>query len=166
MVLAIDVHYKPHHAKAVGLLFNWEDKTHEKVITATIDEVTNYISGAFYKRELPCILKLLEQTNSRDITAIIIDGHVYIDNNKTYGLGAHLWNTLKSKVPVIGVAKNKFFKNEQTVMEVYRGKSEKPLYVSAIGIDKETVAIKVKNMHGIYRFPTILKTLDGMTKRK
>lgn len=59
MILAIDVHYKETYAKAVGILFHWNDETPIDIITTTINEVAEYETGQFYKRELPCILQLL-----------------------------------------------------------------------------------------------------------
>ena len=63
MILAIDVDYhKDNTAKVAGVLFeNWEDKEPKEVYISHIAEVNEYISGEFYKRELPCILDILEK---------------------------------------------------------------------------------------------------------
>jgi deoxyribonuclease V len=59
MILAIDVHYKDKTAKAVGALIqHWNDATAQRHVIKYIDAVEEYVPGAFYKRELPCILKL------------------------------------------------------------------------------------------------------------
>src|SRR5207253_1498745 len=111
-----------------------------------------------------CILKLLEKTDLTLIDVIVVDGHVYTDNNGQFGLGGKLWEALQGRLPVIGVAKTSFLKNKETVMELRRGKSGKPLYISAIGIELDRAVIFVKQMHGNYRMPDILKKLDGLTK--
>jgi len=166
MVLAIDVHYKDTYAKVVGVLFQWEDSVPVEVITTTINTVDDYIPGEFYKRELPCILKLLEQVTLKELEAIIVDGHVYVDNENSYGLGGYLYEALDEKVPVIGVAKNRFAKANKTYAEVYRGTSRKPLCVSTINYKQEKAIKLIENMNGVYRMPTLLQLMDSITKEK
>lgn len=164
MILAIDVHYRENESKAVGVIFDWESEQPQEIITSYIDSVEEYTPGEFYKRELPCLLKIIDKIDLNQLEAIIIDGYVYIDNEKNYGLGGILWETLNKQVPIIGVAKTSFFKNKETVIEVTRGESIKPLFVSAIGFDLELAALKIKQMHGSFRIPDILKQLDTETK--
>ena len=76
----------------------------------------------------------------------------------------HTQKSLNKKIPVIGVAKNSFFRNKNTVKEVFRGESKKPLYVSSIGIDLDIATSLIKDMKGNYRILTILKELDRITK--
>jgi deoxyribonuclease V len=165
-ILAVDVHYTEVKAKVVGVLFDWADHAPKKVIQKLIDYVVEYIPGEFYKRELPCILELLKEVELSEVSIIIVDGHVYVDNNGKYGLGAHLYETLDGKFPVIGVAKSSFFNNENTVLPICRGVSTKPLLVSAIGINLNAAAQNVKAMCGNNRMPDILKQLDQITKAK
>lgn len=166
MIIAIDVKYyeKEKSAKAVGLLFNWEDEKQTKVIIKSINEINQYKSGEFYKRELPCIKAIMEDLAHNEIAAIIVDGYVFIDNNNGYGLGGHVYEVYNKKIPVIGVAKTPFFKNKETVKEIYRGKSKNPLYVSSIGINLEYASKKIQEMAGDYRIPTILRKVDGLTR--
>jgi deoxyribonuclease V len=164
MLLALDVHYQVDRTKVVGVLFKWDDKEPKKIVIAFMDNVAEYVPGEFYKRELPCLLKIIDKIDLNQLEAIIIDGYVYIDNNKNYGLGGILWETLNKQIPIIGVAKTSFFKNKETVIEVTRGESIKPLFVSAIGYDLELAALKIKQMYGSYRIPSILKQLDTETK--
>lgn len=167
MKLAIDVYYYDNKAKAVGILFkNWEQEVPDQIITSFITDVAEYQPGSFYKRELPCILDLLKQVDLSEIEAIIIDGFVYLDNQEKPGLGKYLYDSLNGKLPVIGVAKTPFFQNEKLVKEVLRGESIKPLYITSVGISLDESAENVKNMHGKYRFPTLLKLLDQETKNK
>lgn len=164
MILAVDVYYEGEAAKAVGVLFNWKDAQPSQVVTAHIHKVAPYEPGHFYKRELPCIEAILEQINMDEVQAIIIDGYVYASNTKAYGLGGHLWESIARSKPVIGVAKTPFKNNEETCMEVQRGDSKKPLYVSAIGINLAEAAVEIAGMHGEFRLPTILKELDRLTR--
>ncbi|WP_299223499.1 endonuclease V [uncultured Psychroserpens sp.] len=165
MFLALDVHYKTNYAKSVGLNFlNKGDEVAQETFIDIINEVAAYEPGQFYKRELPCLLKTISKVDLSIINAIIVDGHVYIDNDQNYGLGGHLYETLDKKVPIIGVAKRAFHANKATVKEVYRGTSQNPLHISAIGIDLDTAAYFIKSMHGKHRHPTLFKTLDKLTK--
>ncbi len=164
MLLAIDVHYKPTYAKNVGVLFNWEESEPQKVIITKLDEVAEYVPGEFYKRELPCLMDVIAQVDLEKLDAIIVDSHVYIDNDRAYGLGGHLWEALDKTIPIIGVAKRAFHKNEETNVPVLRGDSKNPLYVSAVGVDLSIAVDRMKNMHGEYRMPTILQILDTETK--
>lgn len=164
MILAIDVHYKESYAKAVGVLFDWEDESPREIITTIVKEVAEYEPGQFYKRELPCILELMKQIDLEKVDCIIVDGHVYVDNDKKLGLGGHLYQSLHEKIPIIGVAKKSFINTEKVSFPIFRGESKVPLYVSSIGIGTDTVVEKVQNMYGNFRIPNILKFLDSLTK--
>ncbi len=163
-VLAMDVGYYDRSAKAVGVLFNWDDSEPSDVITAITDSVEEYSPGEFYKRELPCLMKVIEQLNMTSIDTIIIDGYVTLDDNGKAGLGLHLWHALDKKFKVIGVAKTSYHNNRLETHEVIRGQSKKPLFVTAVGLNKEAAAILIKEMKGTNRIPDILKTLDTLTK--
>ncbi|MFS2188206.1 endonuclease V [Mucilaginibacter sp. Mucisp84] len=164
MILAIDVHYKGALAKVVGAFFEPKAAKAVQYITTYINGVDEYVPGEFYKRELPCILKLLEKVELGKLNAIIIDGNVFINNNGDFGLGGRLWESIDHKVAVIGVAKSLFKNTEDKVIEIQRGKSEKHLFVSSIGIDLAAAASLIHNMHGEYRLPSILKEVDRLTK--
>ena len=164
MILALDVHYREKEAKAVGVLFHWEDAESIEVLVEYIKEVADYIPGEFYKRELPCLMQVIKKIDINLIEAIIVDGYIYVDNEKTYGLGGKLYEKLGSKIPVIGVAKTPFFTNKETVKEINRGKSKNPLYISSIGIDLDRAAKQIEDMYGNFRIPEILKKLDTITK--
>jgi deoxyribonuclease V len=163
-ILAIDVYYLEDTAKAVGALFKWADTVTAQTISLSVDNIEPYVPGEFYKRELPCILKVIEQASLEQIDLIIIDGNVYIDNEGTFGLGGKLWEALGGKIPVIGVAKTSFKNTEEKVIPVERGQSKNPLFVSAIGIDTEEAAALIKGMKGEHRMPDILKYVDTLTK--
>lgn len=167
MIFAVDVYYKENIAKSVGLLFKkWSDSEPFEIVSSYTQDPQEYEPGHFYKRELPCIMELLKHTNIKAIDIIIIDGYVYLSNDKKAGLGYHLYTCLNKKIPVIGVAKTAFYSNSgnEIVMETYRGKSSKPLFITAEGIELDFAAGCIKEMHGEYRIPTLLKLLDTHTK--
>ena len=165
MILAIDVHYKETTAKAVGaLLQNWDDAVAQQYIIKYINEVEKYVPGSFYKRELPCILEIFKDIDLHSLRCIIIDGFVVLDDSRKPGLGAYVYESIQSQVPVIGVAKTNFHQNEQHEIPVLRGESTRPLYVTAIGTDLQQAAEHIKNMHGEFRLPTVLKEMDRITK--
>ena len=164
MILAVDVHYKDEYAKAVGVLFSIDDNKPSRIIIKNIKDFEAYTPGQFYKRELPCIMKVIKEININTLDSIIIDGYVYVDNDCNNGLGGCLYEAIEGKVPVMGVAKNSFKNNQETVIEVFRGESKNPLYISSIGIEIAKAAQLIKNMQGKYRIPDILKHLDILTK--
>jgi len=165
MILAIDVHYKENTAKAVGALIqHWGDAAAQRHVIKYIDKVSAYVPGAFYKRELPCILDIIKEIDLQSIGYIIVDGFVVLDDAGKPGLGAYVYENIQSQVPVIGVAKSNFHQNLVNVIPVFRGESTKPLYVTAIGTDLQQAADHIKSMHGDYRLPVVLKELDHITK--
>lgn len=166
MILAFDTYYdNAGKAKTVCLAFErWEDEQPLAIHTAYMENVADYTPGEFYKRELPCILDLFRKLAYEDIEAIIVDGFVFLDDEAKPGLGLHLYKALEEKIPVIGVAKTNFASIDQLKKPVLRGESQKPLYVTAIGIDLESAAQRVQSMAGEYRFPALLKQLDQLTK--
>ncbi|WP_276382131.1 endonuclease V [Flavobacterium sp. H4147] len=165
MILAFDTHYFDNKAKTVCLEFSeYNQKENFKVHTEIIENVEEYIPGEFYKRELPCIMSVLNQINLENIEVIIVDGFVYLDDDKKYGLGGHLYEKLNRQIPIIGVAKTNFASIEKDKKALYRGDSIKPLYITSIGIDLEEAFKNIESMHGEFRMPTLLKELDRLTK--
>lgn len=165
MILAVDVHYEENHPITAGVLFeNWQASTPVKEVVSYVEEIAPYEPGGFYKRELPCILKLIDE-NDLDIDSIIIDGFVFLDGHGKPGLGKHLYDALNGRVPVVGVAK-KPFKDTAAECEVIRGTSHKPLYVTSVGIETNVARENIRNMHGKYRIPTLLKRVDQVCRLK
>ena len=165
MILAFDTYYFDGKAKTVCLEFTeWNQSENIKVHTEIIDNVEEYIPGEFYKRELPCILSLLNKIDLTNLEVIIVDGFVYLDDEKKYGLGGHLYEKLNKKTPIIGVAKTNFASIEKDKKSLIRGESAKPLYVTAIGIELEEAFKKVESMAGEFRMPTLLREMDRLTK--
>lgn len=165
MILAFDTYYCDKKAKTVAIGFSaWTDAQPHEVFTETLDDVAGYQPGEFYKRELPCILSLLSKIDLTKIAIIVIDGFVILDDNGKPGLGAHLYARLDQMIPVIGVAKTNFALINEGKREVFRGESERPLFITALGIDLDVASNNVRQMHGEYRIPTLLKYLDGLTR--
>ena len=93
MIIAFDVHYVNDEATTAGVCFNnWTDSVSTFDLVEKTHNAAPYESGKFYKRELPCILSLLEKHQLKPGT-IVIDGHVWLDENKI-GLGGHLFNEM------------------------------------------------------------------------
>lgn len=167
MILAIDVHYRNNTAKVVcAVLQHWKDDAAIDYRVKYVDAVAEYIPGEFYKRELPCILEILQDIDLATISCIVIDGFVVLDDAGKHGLGGYLYEHLDRKVPVIGVAKSNFHQNTRHVIPVCRGESANPLYITAIGTNLQQAADNIQGMHGEYRIPTVLKELDRKTKEE
>ena len=165
MIIAIDVFYKSDcQAKAVAILFDdWYSQNIKRVYSLDLEHISEYKSGEFYKRELPCIVQLLELIEE-EYDYIIIDGYVYLGEEKKAGLGRHLWNALSIKRPIIGVAKN-YFKGTSEDCFVLRGSSEKPLYITAIGIPHHDAVRYISEMYGEHRMPYMLKAVDLLSRK-
>ncbi len=164
MILAVDVDYRESKAVAAGVLFqNWKDPEPCAELVAPIVAVAEYEPGQFYKRELPCVLELLQQLEQLP-EFIVIDGYVYLDGNKKPGFGKHLYEALDKKPVIIGVAKSRF-KGTPAEAEIFRGGSKRALYVTAVGISETEAKGFIMRMHGEHRIPTILKRVDQLSKR-
>lgn len=163
MKIAIDVQYEKNSALAAGIIFeHWESDIVFKKVVKEIKHVEPYEPGSFYKRELPCILALLEII-PETLDTIIIDGFVTLGANHADGLGMHLYRALDEAIPIIGVAK-KSFKDTPKDCEIFRGHSSKALYVTSVGIDNESAKNFISKMHGRFRLPTLLKMVDQLCR--
>lgn len=164
MVLAFDTYYFDNKAKTVCLVFsNWADKEPAQIYSEILENISEYVPGEFYKRELPCIMSLYAQI-TEPVDCIVVDGFVYLDDEQKPGLGARLYEALEEKIPVIGVAKTNFATIEKNKSLLLRGQSEKPLYITAIGMELQDAVECIREMEGAYRMPTLLKQLDTLTK--
>jgi len=165
MIIVVDVYYTDNRAKTVGILFrNWDDAEPLDIIAAYTDNSLEYEPGSFYKRELPCIQSLLANGELDQLNAIIVDGYVYLSDDKKPGLGYYIYQCYDEKIPVFGVAKSAFHDNDAFVAKVYRSDSVKPLFVTSAGMELAVAAAHIQSIHGPYRFPYLLKLLDTHTK--
>lgn len=160
-ILATDVKYHDDgSATAAGVLFSaWSDRAPLKTYTVTIDQVEDYESGLFYKRELPCLLALWEVVEEA-VQVIVVDGHV--DLGKKPGMGRYLYNALHGSAAVVGVAKRSF--RDAGGQAVCRSGSTRPLHVTAAGMPLDEAVRCVVSMHGPYRMPTLLKLVDSLSR--
>jgi exodeoxyribonuclease-5/deoxyribonuclease V len=165
MILAFDTYYFENKAKTVCIGFDhWQASATTVVHVDIMEDVEEYTPGEFYRRELPCILKVLDKIDRQDLEVIVVDGFVYLDDQQKLGLGGHLYYALGAQIPIIGVAKSNFATIVEGKRAVYRGDSKKPLYVTTIGVDLDVAAAYIESMAGSFRMPTLLKHLDGLTK--
>jgi deoxyribonuclease V len=160
MKAAMDVSYQGEAtAHAACVVFeDWADSVPATFFRAPLTLPKPYRPGRFFERELPCLLALLQRIDRR-FEAIVIDGYVHLRQDVGKGLGVHLYESLNCSTLIVGVAKNPLAMADQFI-PVYRGRSGKPLFVSAIGCSAEQAALYIASMHGPYRIPTLLKLAD------
>ncbi|REC63809.1 endonuclease V [Chryseobacterium pennae] len=165
MIYAFDTYYYEDYANTVCIAFEgWKSSREVEIFTEQTPITSEYESGAFYKRELPCILSLLSKIVLKEEDIIIVDGYVTLDDEGKIGLGGHLYEVLQGKVPIVGVAKNEFTTPDSQRRSVFRGDSKVPLFVTAKGIDVDQITLDVEQMHGPFRIPTLLKKLDQLSR--
>ncbi|RBP42524.1 endonuclease V [Roseimicrobium gellanilyticum] len=162
MIAFLDVHYQGDIAYAAAVVcddLTASSPTLEKVVR--VYHIAAYEPGNFFKRELPCLLAVLQACPPVD--HLVIDGNVWLDQGNM-GLGAHLYETLLRKVPVIGIAKTAY-RGSTDAHAVLRGTSQRPLYVTAAGMDPVVVAELVRHLHGPHRTPTLVTRADQLCRR-
>ncbi|MFC3157517.1 Endonuclease V [Chryseobacterium arachidis] len=165
MIYAFDTFYFDDYANTVCIAFeDWASENETEIFTEKTEVTSDYESGAFYKRELPCIISLLNKITLQSEDIIIVDGYVTLDDTGKIGLGGYLYEKLGQKFPVIGIAKNGFSSPDSQRRTVYRGESKTPLFLTAKGADVDKIKPKVEQMHGNFRIPTLLKKLDQLTR--
>jgi deoxyribonuclease V len=163
MRACVDVDYRDPSAVAACVLFRtWTDAEPAAELIERIDSVAPYESGHFYKRELPCLLAVLEKV-TEPLEAVIVDGYVWLRDESQPGLGAHLHAALGGTVAVIGVAKTRFA-SARLAVEVRRGPGNSPLHVTAIGLNVAEAAEQVRKMSGEYRLPRLIKRVDQLCR--
>lgn len=163
MILVMDVDYRKDKAVVAGVVLrDWQDEAPVKEIITDCDLVHGYVPGEFYRRELPCLLKLLEQLELK-LNTIVIDGYVYLGKDHAPGLGRYLFDALDKQIAVVGVAKTAF-KETPVSTEIRRGTSQRPLYVTAAGMDEASAKQSIQAMHGHDRIPALLKRVDHLCR--
>jgi deoxyribonuclease V len=188
--LAVDVHYddRSNRASAAGVVFvEWTSSEPEEELTRIHDSPAPYEPGLFYRRELPCLMPLIATARAaHPIRTIVIDGYVDLgpdpsgpvparpDDRTSLvfgslraplakpGLGRHLHDALGPEVSIVGVAKTRFA--GAPAVEVLRGRSERPLFITAAGIDPSAAAAGVSSMHGDHRLPALLARVDRLAR--
>lgn len=167
MTIAIlDVHYMPVGARAACVVAeSMSSCAPLATYVSVIEAVEDYEPGSFYRRELPCLLRVLDLLpTAADL--LIIDGYVWLSDAGRPGLGSYLYRSIRERAPVIGVAKTAFRGAESgpKVVQVYRGNSKRPLFVTAAGIATAVAGTWVREMDGAYRVPTLLAAADRLAR--
>src|SRR5690349_3203919 len=122
MMACLDVAYQGPEANAAAVLFDsWGDSSGRREIVTRVPTGAEYSPGEFYRREMPCLLALLELVGE-PLEVLIVDGYVWLGEENRPGLGAYLYEALGRTVAVIGVAKSGFAGGAGAV-PVLRGRS-------------------------------------------
>lgn len=164
MIAALDVHYDEasQTATAAAVVFEqWNDAVPTAEYKALCSVIQPYEPGNFFKRELPCLLAVLNIVKE-PMSLIVIDGYVSLGEKP--GLGMRLWETIDKRTPIIGVAKTRF--HSADAVEVTRGNSKTPLFVTSVGIEPEVAGEHLRQMHGLFRIPTLLKRADQLARQQ
>jgi len=159
----LDVDYGDGVARAAALVVSdlgRAESERERVVE--LAHLAPYEPGSFYRRELPCLLAVLERLPLPRPELLVIDGYVWLDAAGGKGLGAHL-SEARGGARVIGVAKTAY-RGAAFAEVVLRGASKSPLFVTAVGIDAREAAALVQSMHGPHRIPTLLRRVDQLAR--
>jgi deoxyribonuclease V len=163
MIAFLDAHYTVTRAVAACVIAEaWDSQTPVDSVTDEHPLTSAYVPGAFYLRELPVLLAVLRRV-SQPLAIVVVDGYVELDANRP-GLGRHLAAELGQAVTVVGVAKTEY--RGAPAISVLRGKSLRPLYVSAVGMPAEVAAESVRSMAGRHRIPDLLRYVDRLTRQR
>jgi len=160
----VDLGYRPDGgALAACVLFvEWADARAAGEHVARVERVADYRPGRLFERELPGVLAVLGQL-AHEPRCVVVDGYVWLAGEGRPGLGGHLFEALGRRVPVIGVAK-RALPGASLAVPVLRGRSSRPLYVTAAGLDVGVAAERVRSMHGPHRIPTLLGRVDRLSR--
>jgi deoxyribonuclease V len=162
----VDVDYRDTGVVAACAGFEaWSDELARiEVVVRSPGRPAAYQPGAFYERELPYLLEVLARMPPLEL--VIVDAYVWLGPDQP-GLGKRLHDAYGGIV--VGVAKTRFAGADagaggSGVIEIRRGDSDRPLYVTAIGIDPAVAARHVEAMHGEFRIPTLLRRVDALAR--
>jgi deoxyribonuclease V len=160
VIACVDVDYQPAGVTAACVGFDaWSDAVARiEVVVRTPGPPAPYQPGAFYERELPYLLAILERMPPVEL--VIVDAYVWLEPDQP-GLGARLHDA-RAGGAVIGVAKTRYA--GATSIEVRRGDSDRPLYITAAGLAAERAADHIRDMHGAHRVPTLIRRADALAR--
>lgn len=163
-IVAVDAAYAEDRSSAAAVYFADWSGLHAQAKQGIAKEGAPppYEPGAFYKRELPLLMELLDQALI-PVSTIVVDGYVWLSADGKPGLGARLYEALGRCVPVIGVAKTKF-RDDTWSQPVRRGASDAPLYITSVGIDRADAARRMVNMSGEGRTPKLISQADRLAR--
>ncbi len=168
LYVAVDVHYLSGDASrgdpplARAALVAASDMRFSDVAgtrTVAVPQPVAYRPGEFYLRELPPLRAVCE--GLMGIGLIVVDGYVDLAPAGRPGLGARVHAELGA--PVVGVAKT-CFRGATHAAVVRRGRSARPLYVTAAGMSVTDAATMVSQMSGSFRIPDALRLADRLAR--
>jgi deoxyribonuclease V len=161
MIAALDVAYRATGVVTACVAFDGWTATAavREVVVRSVGAPASYEPGQFYRREL-CYLEAVLAQLAVPVDVVIVDGYVWLGEGRM-GLGAHLHAALAGPA-VVGIAKTRF--EGARAVEVRRGASARPLYITAEGIDPAVVAAHVAAMAGPHRVPQLVKRADMLSR--
>ena len=163
MIACFDVHYDDQGANAAAILFEqWTDDWPAEQLVVRCENVGDYQAGSFYQRELAPLRAVIDQI-AVPVHTFVIDAYCHLSEDRAPGLGDYLYQSLAEDAVVIGVAKNRFRGTDHAV-EVFRGDSKRPLFVSSIGVEYQAAANRIQSVAGRNREPTLLKAVDRLCR--
>jgi len=163
MIACFDVQYELNCGHAAAITFaEWTDTSSVDQYSLAVPGVGEYRPGSFYQRELKPICEIIKLIQS-PVKYFVIDAYCHLSASLDPGLGSYLLQTLPEDSVVIGVAKNRF-RDTTHAVELFRGGSDRPLFITSIGIGYQQAASFIKSMSGDHRIPTLLKTVDRICR--
>ena len=163
MIACFDVYYDQSCAYVAALTFSdWADTLPNEQYELEIHDIGEYNPGSFYQREYKPIKEIIKMIQA-PIKYFVIDAYCYLSDSYDPGLGEYLFQKLPPESIIIGVAKNRF-RNTTHAFELCRGGSDRPLFITSIGIEYRLAADRIKSMAGDHRIPMLLKTVDRLSR--
>jgi deoxyribonuclease V len=161
LFVAVDVHYLADSRARAAVVAAGDQRFTVTAFsgTALVEAGVAYRPGEFYQRELPPLRAVIPRSGR--LALIVVDGYVDLASAGRPGLGAHVH--AEFGVPVIGVAKTPF-RTATHAAHVLRGRSARPLYITAAGMPVADAAYLIEEMAGSFRMPDALKLADRLAR--
>lgn len=165
IIACLDVHYERDIAYSAAVVFeNWDATSILSEYTTYTTNTIDYDPGRFYLRELRPLINMVHCI-SEETDVYVIDAYCHLSGDFSPGLGSYLHEVLNSRTLIIGVAKNRF-RNTTHAMELLRGNSSRPLFITSIGLQYAAAASNVGMMAGEFRIPTMIKAVDRLARER
>ena len=170
MIVALDVGYVDRGARTDGrcgvvAFAEWTTDRVAAQCTTVVADVAPYVPGRLFERELPCLVAGIDRLAAEfaiEPSLLLIDGNVRLDQDGRPGLGHYLFDHFQAAIAVVGIAKSAFV--GLNAVEVRRGASDRPLFVTAAGMEEAAAAAAVESMAGQHRIPAMLALADALSR--
>ncbi len=163
MIACLDVYYSGDTANAAAIVFSdWQSDSPVSKYTALVRGIAEYEAGRFYLRELEPLRAVISKI-AEPIHTYLIDAYCHLSDDHAPGLGSYLFESLDQKATIVGVAKNRY-RDSKHAVELLRGRSIRPLFVTSIGIPYDTAARHVASMIGQDRIPVLIRAADRLSR--